>query len=104
MGRHKKIFETVTSVDSTNESTEVTTETKTRGRKPIEHFNLCDICGKKFKTTPRYLNLSYLTSVAGYHRECSDRIMLCNDCAIEISDVIDKWIIKKNPELKKFKI
>lgn len=67
-------------------------------------YNICDICGKEYKITPRVLNFTYITSVANYHRRCStDKFKVCTDCAEEFSTVIDNWVIKKNPELRKFR-
>ena len=63
---------------------------------------VCSRCGKEIKTTPYRLNLTYLTGgIASWHRyTAEDKPILCKDCAIDLSNVIDKWLLKGGAETK----
>lgn len=63
----------------------------------------CDVCEKTFPGSPNPIDFIRLTGKADYYREsCSRRLYVCNECALELSDVVDRWLLKKNPKLRKF--
>lgn len=63
---------------------------------------VCSRCGKEIKTSVYRLNLTYLTGgIASWHRyTAEDKPILCKDCAIDLSNVIDKWLIEGGAETK----
>lgn len=63
----------------------------------------CDVCEKTFPGSPNPIDFIRLTGKADYYRESrSRRLYVCNECALELSDVVDRWLLKKNPKLRKF--
>lgn len=63
----------------------------------------CELCNKVVYCQRTVANLAALSGKATYFRECKqDRFALCLDCAKELSDLIDKWILKRRPDLIKF--
>lgn len=65
----------------------------------------CDKCHKPIYTSFINANLSHLTGKATWHRECSlDRLSLCSDCGAALNTLIDNWILKDNPQYKKFSL
>ena len=68
-------------------------------------YATCELCGKEIKCQPITINLNHLTGKASWHRECNkDRFNICDECAKQLSDVVDKFIKTKNKELNKFEI
>ena len=54
----------------------------------------CSRCHKKIVSGERNINLTYLTSMAPWHRSVSlDRVCLCTDCGKELNGIIDNWLI-----------
>ena len=70
-------------------------EEKLPSPKSKKQYPLCSRCSKEITSTnPFRINLSYLTSVASYHRQVSDDTpILCFECARGLSDTIDKYLI-----------
>lgn len=63
----------------------------------------CDLCGDSIYSQGNYINLNILTSKATWHRNCNkDRLCLCNNCAKELNNLIDTFILQKNPKLNKW--
>ena len=63
----------------------------------------CDLCGNNIYSQGNYINLNNLTSKATWHRNCNkDRLCLCNNCAKELNNLIDTFILQKNPKLNKW--
>lgn len=63
----------------------------------------CELCGKTFPGSPVSVDFMRLTGKADYYREArSKKLCICNECSKELSDLIDKWLLKKNPNLRKF--
>ena len=69
---------------------------------PKYHY-CCEVCGRSFPGSPNPIDFIRLTGKADYYRESrSRRLYVCNECALELSDVVDRWLLKKNPKLRKF--
>lgn len=70
--------------------------------KSKKQYPLCSRCHKEITSTnPFRVNLSYLTSVASYHRQASDDTpVLCFECARGLSDAIDKYLISGGAKKK----
>lgn len=63
----------------------------------------CEVCERTFPGFPNSIDFIRLTGKADYYRESrSGRLYVCNECALELSDVVDRWLLKKNPKLRKF--
>jgi len=63
----------------------------------------CEVCERTFPGSPNPIDFMRLTGKADYYRESRSRkLYVCNECALELSDVIDRWLLKKNPKLRKF--
>ena len=63
----------------------------------------CDVCEKTFPGSPNPIDFMRLTGKADYYRESrSKKLYICNECALKLSDVVDRWLLKKNPKLRKF--
>ena len=100
MGRHKGSKNKITTIktdifESIAPSIEVT-------EKKIKTLAICELCGAEIKCSPVNLNLTYLTGKGEFHRNCKDRLHICDKCANELSDVIDKFITSKNKKLNRF--
>lgn len=66
---------------------------------------VCEICKETVIGSPYSLDFTRLTGKPDYHREArSSRMLVCNKCSKELSDVVDRWLLKKNPDLRKFPI
>lgn len=64
----------------------------------------CDLCDRPIYSSPYKIRLQDLTSKATWHRECSiEKASLCENCAKELNDLIDKFVLKKKPSLKKYR-
>ncbi len=65
----------------------------------------CDVCEKTFPGSPNPVDFMRITGKADYYRESrSTKLYICNNCALELSDVVDRWLLKKNPKLRKFPV
>lgn len=63
----------------------------------------CQCCGKKIDSSVRTLNLTYLTSIAPYRFEIENEnglVKVCGECALELSKVIEMWMIEKGAKKK----
>lgn len=69
---------------------------------PKYHY-CCEVCERNFPGSPNPIDFMRLTGKADYYRESRSRkLYVCNECALELSDVVDRWLLKKNPKLRKF--
>jgi hypothetical protein len=63
----------------------------------------CDLCNSPIYSSPCRIQLQNLTGKAYWHRDCNiERAVICDKCASELNTIIDKFIIDKNPSLKKY--
>lgn len=63
----------------------------------------CDLCNSPIYSSPNRIQLQHLTGKAYWHRDCSiEKLSICNNCANELNDLVDKFVLKKNPSLKKY--
>ena len=71
----------------------------------LKNAFVCEICKETVIGSPYSLDFIRLTGKPDYHREArSSRMLVCNKCSKELSDVVDRWLLKKNPDLRKFPI
>lgn len=65
----------------------------------------CQICGSPIYSSPCILHIGRITGKAEYFREAtSNKLTVCSKCSKELSDVIDKWLLNKNPKLMKIPV
>lgn len=63
----------------------------------------CDLCDSPIYSSPYKVRLQDLTSKATWHRKTKfDKLCLCEKCAAELNDVIDKFILAKKPSSSKW--
>lgn len=95
------VVETIVEVTDTNDKKEPTPVVKKD--LVFKYSYCCDVCEKTFPGSPNPIDFIRLTGKADYYRESrSRRLYVCNECALELSDVVDRWLLKKNPKLRKF--
>ena len=71
----------------------------------VKVSSICQICGSPIYSSPCILHIGRITGKAEYFREAtSTKLSVCYNCSKELSDVIDKWLIKKNPKLMKIPV
>lgn len=63
----------------------------------------CDLCNSPIYSSPYRIQLQNITGKAPWHRDCKvEKLQICDNCAKELNDIIDKYILKKNPSLSKW--
>lgn len=63
----------------------------------------CDLCNNYY-SFPTIIRLEALTGKASWHRECAqNKFYLCSECAEQLNKLVDDFILKKRPDLNKFK-
>lgn len=60
----------------------------------------CERCNCVVKHEPWRADLNVLTGRADYHRQTPRYVRLCSDCSMELSDMVDKWLIEGGCEKK----
>lgn len=54
----------------------------------------CERCGCVVKHEPWRADLNVLTGRADYHRQAPRYVKLCSACSMELSNMVDKWLIE----------
>lgn len=71
----------------------------------VKVSSICEICGSPIYANPCILHIGRITGKAEYFREAtSTKLSVCYNCSKELSDLIDKWLLKKNPKLMKIPV
>lgn len=71
----------------------------------VKVSSVCEICGSPIYASPCILHIGRITGKAEYFREAtSTKLSVCYNCSKELSDLIDKWLLKKNPKLMKIPV
>lgn len=71
----------------------------------VKVSSICEICGSPIYASPCILHIGRITGKAEYFREAtSTKLSVCYNCSKELSDLIDKWLLKKNPKLMKIPV
>ena len=92
--------ETTKTEDSNEMGLEV--ETVNKGRPKKDDTPRC-VCCKEPVYSGRRLNLSLLTTLASYHFAVEEmQPYICNRCASDLGEVINKWLIKHGAEVKPY--
>ena len=53
----------------------------------------CERCQRIVKYEPWRADLNVFTGRADYHRQTPRYVRLCGDCSMELSDMVDKWLL-----------
>lgn len=95
------VVETIVEVTDTTNKKEPTPVVK---KDLVSKYSYCcEVCERTFPGSPNPIDFMRLTGKADYYRESRSRkLYVCNECALELSDVVDRWLLKKNPKLRKF--
>ena len=71
----------------------------------VKVSSICEICGSPIYANPCILHIGRITGKAEYFREAtSTKLSVCYNCSKELSDLIDKGLLKKNPKLMKIPV
>lgn len=77
-------------------------ETVNKGRPKKDDTPRC-VCCKESVYSGRRLNLSLLTTLASYHFAVEEmQPYICNRCASDLGEVVNKWLIKHGAEVKPY--
>lgn len=69
----------------------------------LKVISQCDLCGKDIYSSPHTIQLNLFTGLAYWHRNCKTNILsLCEDCAKQFNQMVEEFILSKNPQLKKY--
>lgn len=60
----------------------------------------CGRCGCVVKHEPWRADLNVLTGRADYHRQTPRYVKLCSSCSMELSNLVDKWLLDGGCEKK----
>lgn len=97
----KEVSSETTKTEDVNEM-EVEVETVNKGRPKKDDTPRC-VCCKEPVYSGRRLNLSLLTTLASYHFAVEEmQPYICSRCASDLSEVINKWLIKHGAEVKPY--
>lgn len=74
----------------------------TKGRPKTDSRPRCNLCNSPINSSPRVINISQLSGFAPYHFDIIPLIKVCDNCAVEFKDMIEKWLIKHGAEAKEY--
>ena len=80
-----------------SEPTENQTESKPKIKlnKELKPKTFCDACHEPIYCDANRVDTNILTSRADYFREVPRFVNLCSKCSLELSNVVDKWLLDK---------
>ena len=80
-----------------SEPTENQTESKPKIKlnKELKPKSYCDACHEPIYCDANRVDTNVLTSRADYFREVPRFVNLCSKCSLELSNVVDKWLLDK---------
>ena len=97
----KEVSSEATKTEDSNEMG-VEVGTVNKGRPKKDDTPRC-VCCKEPVYSGRRLNLSLLTTLASYHFAVEEmQPYICNRCASDLGEVINKWLIKHGAEVKPY--
>lgn len=73
-----------------------------KGRPKTDSRPRCNLCNSPINSSPRVINISQLSGFAPYHFDIIPLIKVCDNCAVEFKDMIEKWLIKHGAEAKEY--
>ena len=80
-----------------SEPTENQAESKPKNKlnKELKPKTFCDACHEPIYCDANRVDTNILTSRADYFREVPRFVNLCSKCSLELSNVVDKWLLDK---------
>ena len=106
----KEVYSETTKTEDSNEDSKLLAKleiglevgTVNKGRPKKDDTPRC-VCCKEPVYSGRRLNLSLLTTLASYHFAVEEmQPYICNRCASDLGEVINKWLIKHGAEVKPY--
>lgn len=62
--------------------------------KPITPKSYCDRCHEPIYCDPFKIDTNVVTSRADYHRQTTRFVYLCGKCSLELSNLVDNWLLE----------
>ena len=90
---------TVAKIEETQEEIQ---EPVTKGRPKTDSRPRCNLCNSPINSSPRVINISQLSGFAPYHFDIIPLIKVCDNCAAEFKDMVEKWLIKHGADAKEY--
>lgn len=72
---------------------EITTESKTSKKKSSPSKPKCERCGVEIDSEPYKVDTNVLTGRADYFRESTRYVKLCGKCSMELSKIVDNFLL-----------
>lgn len=79
--------------DLPNEETEVEEQPKTSKKKTSPSKPKCERCGVEIDSEPYKIDTNVLTGRADYFRESTRYVKLCGKCSMELSKIVDNFLL-----------
>lgn len=96
----KTVNNPVDNVDEMENVDKTEAEVKPRGKQ--KEYRKCDRCSKEIYCEPWKIDTNMLTGKAEYWRNIPRRLSVCNECAKELSDLVEKFFLEKGILKKNF--
>ena len=87
-------------VNNVENADKVEVEIKPRGKQ--KEYRKCDRCSKEIYCDPYKIDTNMLTGKAEYWRNIPRRLSICNECAKELSNLVEKFFLEKGILKKNF--
>ena len=79
----------------TNSKNQTESKSKIKLNKELKPKTFCDACHEPIYCDANRVDTNILTSRADYFREVPRFVNLCSKCSLELSNVVDKWLLDK---------
>lgn len=88
--------------ENNNKKEEDLAETPVKEKsKKEEKGNICECCKKRVLYDLYRVDTNVLTGKADYHRSTPRYVKICNDCANNLSKLVENWLLNNGIEKKK---
>ena len=92
--KNNKNFEN-SELTETNSKNQTESKPKIKLNKELKPKSYCDACHEPIYCDANRVDTNILTSRADYFREVPRFVNLCSKCSLELSNVVDKWLLDK---------
>ena len=79
----------------TNSKNQTESKSKIKLNKELKPKTFCDACHEPIYCDANRVDTNVLTSRADYFREVPRFVNLCSKCSLELSNLVDKWLLDK---------
>ena len=98
--------ESAQKIEESNDIKEISSDKAIKNikiEKPLKTICNCDLCGSPIYSSPNVVKLQEVTSKAYWHRNLiKDKFNLCNVCAVELNNEVEKFLLSKNKGLARW--